>query len=228
MNAMKRDNASAHPAAEYDAGVLKTLPHYEAFHAEILAFVRATRPNPARWLDTGCGTGTLVHRARSVFPQTHFCICDPSREMLAIASSRLGAMAESLGATDTCGLGGEHNGSFDVVSAIQCLHYMDMEGRRKALLRCRELLREEGLFFTFENTRPETEEGESLFLRHWRQFQLDAGKSEAQTEAHLRRYGTEFFPIRVREHLQLLRECGFRTVEPFWFSCMQSGYVCVK
>ena len=116
----------------------------------------------------------------------------------------------------------------DVITAIQCHHYLSREGRAKASRVCYDLLSEGGVYITFENTRPLTEEGITIGKRYWRNFQLSSGRSEEEVEKHLERFDTEYFPITIEEHLKLLRETGFRTVELFWYSYMQAGFYCIK
>ena len=85
-----------------------------------------------------------------------------------------------------------------------------------------------GIFITFENIRPFTEKGVETGKRTWGFYQLSRGKEEESVEKHLQRFGSEYFPITVEEHLKLYRECGFETVELLWYSCMQAGFYCIK
>ena len=116
----------------------------------------------------------------------------------------------------------------DVITAIQCHHYLSREGRAKATGVCYNLLKEGGVYVTFENIRPLTEEGIIIGKRYWGNFQLTYGRTEEEIKEHLERFDTEYFPITVEEHLKLLRETGFRTVELFWYSYMQAGFYCIK
>jgi hypothetical protein len=45
---------------------------------------------------------------------------------------------------------------------------------------------------------------------------------------HLARFGTELKPIRIAEHLALLRETGFSVAEVLWRAHMQAGFYAVK
>lgn len=223
------DNKTAHAAGEYDAGIAKTIPYYQAFHAEALRVVEARDPSPRSWLDTGCGTGTLVREASARFPDTEFFLSDPSVEMLGIAVAKNeGARVRVLGAWPSERIPADHDGRFDVVTAIQAHHYLDRAGRVAATRRCRDLLRPGGIYIAFENTRPLTAEGEALFKEYWRRFQIHAGKSEEAVRKHMDRYGVEYFPITVPEHIEGLRAAGFSTVELLWYSYMQSGYLCIR
>jgi tRNA (cmo5U34)-methyltransferase len=73
------DNASAHPADRYDAEVRKVIPFYDTIQSETLDLVRFIAGEPARWVDTGTGTGALVERALVVFPRTQFVLAGDVR-----------------------------------------------------------------------------------------------------------------------------------------------------
>jgi tRNA (cmo5U34)-methyltransferase len=223
-----RDNLSSHPAGVYDGAVRSTIPYYDCLHQETCAWVRVIRPDVREWLDTGCGTGTLVARCLPVFPEARFTLADPSPQMLSVARQRLRDRVHFL---DPCASGElplELRGSFQVLTAIQCHHYLNGEGRRAATERCFQMLAPDGAFITFENVRPATEQGMIWGRARWRDFQIEHGKSPEDADGHLARLGTEFFPISLDAHLELLQQTGFRTVELLWKSCLQAGFVAVK
>lgn len=71
------DNTTPHLSDEYDKQVLKTIPYYQAIHQETINLVRIIKPGCRFWMDTGCGTGSLVDQAYEVFPEAEFYVCDP-------------------------------------------------------------------------------------------------------------------------------------------------------
>ena len=83
------DNTTPHRAAEYDAGILRTVPLYRQFHTETIDLVRTLQPGASTWLDTGCGTGYLVEQALPLFPGARFFLADPAQTMLDVARARL-------------------------------------------------------------------------------------------------------------------------------------------
>jgi tRNA (cmo5U34)-methyltransferase len=65
-------------------------------------------------------------------------------------------------------------------------------------------------------------------LQRWRQHQLDSGKPAEEVEKHISRYGVELLPITIEQHLALLRQVGFSTVEILWASGLQAGFYAIK
>lgn len=225
-------NATPHLPEDYDARISGVLPYYSSFHQETINFVKSFPSSPKVWIDTGCGTGSLVNKAIEEFPDTKFLLLDPSEGMLDQAKGKLSSYPatrlEFLRASPTQKFTQKLEEKPDVITAIQCHHYLSREARTKATKVCHDLLKEGGVYITFENIRPLTEEGISIGKRYWSDFQLTHGRSEEEIKDHLERFDTEYFPITVEEHLELLRKTGFKTVELFWYSYMQAGFYCIK
>lgn len=225
-------NSTPHLPEDYDAQISSVLPYYSSFHEETLRLVRSLPRTPKIWMDTGCGTGSLVNKAINEFPDTKFLLLDPSEGMLEQAKQKLSPCPAErlkiLKSSPTQEFSQELDEKPDVITAIQCHHYLKREERAKATGICYNLLKEGGIYITFENIRPLTEEGVALGKRYWGNFQSAQRRSEEEIQKHLERFDTEYFPITVEEHLELLRKTGFRTVELFWYSYMQAGFYCIK
>ncbi len=222
------DNATAHSSSDYDKSVRKSIPFYDQFHEATINIVASYKKDPLVWIDVGCGTGTFVERAYDVFPTTAFVLADPSPAMLAFAANKLNGKDRVTIIKPIAAEGLHLPEQADVVSAIQSLHYLDAHQRKKALKNCFRLLRTGGIFVTFENIRPLTEKGIEVGKSNWKRYQVKAGKSLEDAEKHVERFGVEFFPITIEEHLRLLRDAGFSVVELLWYSYVQAGFYCIK
>lgn len=224
-----RDNKTSQSAQEYDANVGKTIPLYRFFHEQSLRLIEVCHPQPATWLDTGCGSGILVAEAARRFEETHFTLADPSSAMLEVAQAKLppqtGRYSYINAGTEDLDLPPD---SFDIITAVLSHHYVSPEVRRDITKKCCNLLRPGGMYITFESIRPLTEAGLKIGLERWRQAQLQAGKSPEAVTKHISRYGIEFLPITIAEHLEVLQNSGFTTVELFWASYLQAGFYAVK
>ncbi|MFZ5645937.1 MAG: class I SAM-dependent methyltransferase [Bacillota bacterium] len=223
------ENTTPHKASEYDGKVSQVIPGYGLFHEQIIDLIRCYNSTPGVWLDTGCGTGSLVLKAYKRFVDTSFILADPSASMLKIAKEKLAGekRVRFLDPAGTQELALPEN-STDVVTAVMSHHYLDNGGRKKATANCFRMLKKGGLFITFENIRPSTEEGIQIGLERWKKFQTGQGRSEEEAKKHLARFDAEFFPVTIGEHLNLLRETGFKAAEILWASYMQAGFYAIK
>jgi len=231
---MMIDNSSAHSSSDYDAEIAATLPYLDLFYQATIDVVRAisettgdNRP-PRRWLDTGCGTGAFCAEAMRKFPNTEFTLADPSVAMLEIAKGKAGTSDHvSFELSGTAGLG-FLDGYFDVISAIQCHHYLDQAGRAQATANCFRMLRVGGIYVEFENILPLTQRGQDIGLQMWKTYQIEHGKAPAQAADHIGRFNTGYFPISIPDHLALLEDTGFTVTEILWASFMQAGFYAIK
>jgi tRNA (cmo5U34)-methyltransferase len=222
------DNLTAHRSSDYDSQIRRTIPYYDAFHEETINLVAVYTPDPRLWVDTGGETGTLVDLAYRRFPRTELFLADPAPGMLRVAKEKLKGKdrVTILGPVDSIGLKAPKE--VDVITAIQVHHYMKPDDRRACIDNLQRLLRSGGIFVTFENIRPMTGQGVENAKNSWVRFQLEQGSGREAVRSHLERFGVEYFPLTVEEHLEMLRTCGFRAVELLWYSVMQAGFYCIK
>jgi tRNA (cmo5U34)-methyltransferase len=226
------DNSSSHRSEVYDLQITDTIPYYGSFHDETINIVKIILREPKIWLDTGCGTGTLVKKGIKYFNNTNFILTDPSVEMLDLARSKLSKHPQEkinfLEPMETSKISLDDNFKPDVITAIQAHHYMSREDRFKATKTCYNLLNDNGVYITFENIRPATEEGVEIVKKYVENFQISKGRDKETVENNLKRFDVEYFPIKVDEHSLLLEKTGFKVVEMFWMSYMQAGFYCIK
>jgi tRNA (cmo5U34)-methyltransferase len=228
----KKDNSTPYQSEQYDTHVVDTLPYYDSYHQETINLIKALPFKPELWLDTGCGTGSLVQNALLEFSDTEFLLLDPSEAMIKQAKLKLteknSERLRFLKPSPTQDFSQELDKKPDIITAIQCHHYLSPGDRLKAVEVCYNLLKEEGAFVTFENIRPLTDNGIEIGKKYWKNFQLDRGKDIEEIEQHLDRFDVEYFPITIEDHLSILRNAGFKTVELLWYSYLQAGFYCIK
>lgn len=216
------DNKSAFRASNYDRKIKQTLPYYDEFYEQVVELVKILNHNAVRWLDIGCGTGKMGSVAFENVEIEKFVFCDSSDEMIRIAKERFKRHNAEFSVCDVQQL--DYVNEFDVITAIQVNHYLHIDERRIALQKCYEALKDKGLFISFENFAPFTDLGKSVYLEKWKRYQMEQGKSLQECNKHIERYGKEYFPISLSEHMELMRDCGFGIVEVLWLSNMQTGF----
>ena len=221
------DNTTPFKVNAYDENVPKVIPFYSELSEQVISVIRAFFPDKRlALLDTGCGTGTFALKALERLDIERLTLCDPSENMLNDARAKLaGRNCELLD------IGSEKMmfvNEFDVVTAIQSHHYFDPLTRERAVANCFRALKKGGIFIYFENTAPLTDTGREILLKRLGEYQLSSGRTQEETDSHLARYGVEYFPINIKEHLEMLEQTGFEVCELFWQSYMQCGFYAVK
>lgn len=220
------DNRSAYNSNVYDANIINTLPYYREYHNQIMDLVRAMGLKDISWLDTGCGTGTLCSRVLEERDDVRFTLCDPSEQMLERAKEKL--QGRDIRFLNVQSQDLTFDSEFDVVTAVQCHHYLKPDARRTAVMNCCRALKENGVFVTFENIKMTTGESDSIALKRWENFLSDHLNDPEKVAHHMNRRGVEVFPITIEEHIKLLRKCGFKSVDVLWTSYLQAGFWAIK
>ena len=220
------DNRSAYNSNVYDENIVNTLPYYREFHNQITDLVKVMGFKDITWLDTGCGTGTLAARVLEEREDVRFTLCDPSEQMLERAKEKLNGRDVRFLNLQSQDL--SFDSEFDVVTAVQCHHYRQPEQRRSAVQNCFRALKQNGVFVTFENVKMTTDESDRIALKRWENFLSDHLRDPEKVAHHINRRGVEVFPITIEEHIKLLRECGFKSVDVLWNSYLQAGFWAVK
>lgn len=222
------DNKSSYNSFEYDGKINRTLPYYEEFHKQVIDVIRVLNFNQVKWLDTGCGTGMTARKALEELGEMDidFTLCDISNEMLSIAKGILGDSGITYRNISSQEL--DYSEQFDVVTAIQCHHYLSKTERKTAVEKCYNALKENGIFIAFENIRLENDEADLIAVKRWKNYMISNGKTQQEVLEHAGRRGKAVFPITVTEHLELLKNSGFQCVELLWFSYMQAGFFAIK
>lgn len=223
---MQNDNTTPLSAKEYDEKISNTIPYYVDFHTQTLSVVRNMGFEKINWLDLGCGTGTLENKAFQMFKDVQFTMVDPSDKMLEKAQENNSHLQATYLCTSSDAI--EFDNEFDVVTAIQSHHYMREEARRKAAENVYRALRDRGVYIMFENVIPESEETKKFELQRWGIYQKDHGKSDDEVKNHIARCGVNYFPLTINQHIELLKEAGFRIIHVFWYSYMQVGMYAMK
>lgn len=222
-------NKTPFKAADYDKNVRKVIPLYDLIYEQIIDLISVYfGRKPLAILDTGCGSGNLGVSASEKLNVSELVLCDPSEDMLEVTREKLKPKGSyctfrRIGSEQL-----DYSERFDVVTAIQSHGYFDRAGRELAVKNCFNALKKGGLFICFENTAPFTKRGREVMLDRVANFGINAGRTPEETAAHTARYGTEFFPLTIKEYIELLNSVGFESAELFWHSYMQSGFYGVK
>ena len=221
-----KENSTPFDVAEYDRQIKRTLPFYEEMFQQVVDIVRILNLQSLRWLDVGCGTGKMARTVLDNFDIQKMVCIDVEQEMLErVESLRDDEKVEFL-QCDVRQL--PYQEMFDIVTAIQVNHYFKKNDRIAAIKNCYDALAENGIYISFENFAPDSEEGAGLYLERWKQFQIANGKTKEEADLHIKRYGQNYFPISISESIGLLKDCGFHMVEIFWVSYMQVGILARK
>ena len=218
-------NSNLYDSSIYDKHIEDVLPFYSQYHEQIIDLVNTYKQDA---IDSGCGTGSLAKKVLEKRKNVRFTLSDPSESMLQEAEKKLDAKENKIKFINMASHQFEFEEEFDIITAVQCHHYYTKDERKKALLKCYRALRKDGIFLCFENIKMSSEISDALAMKRWIKFLQKHGNSQEEIQKQIDRRGVETLPITVENHLEMLNEVGFRSVDLLWVSYLQAGFFAVK
>jgi len=171
--------------------------------------------SPGRVLDAGCGPGFFAERLLERGAEV--TVLDFSEAMLDRARERLGERVRYVLA-DLDGDWSAAGDGFDLVLAVQCVHHLDDDGKRRAMGNAHRALRPGGLYLQSD---PVAVVQFEQCVALWNRARVAAGFEAlpetfdvAEREATLARNGDLLAPLGAQ--LEWLREAGFDPAVCFW------------
>jgi tRNA (cmo5U34)-methyltransferase len=194
------------------------LPEYSHALSLIVEALRPSLPPSPRIVDLGAGTGNLSRRVLAGIPDCHVTLVDFSDNMLAASKTVLAAFE---GRYDTvrqdffqaaCPAGSVHG----VVSSF-AIHHARGDGEYLSLYRkIRAWLPPRGVFACCDVVEGGNADWTRLNEEGWRQHLRSASFEEDQIARIFANYRSEDTPISVPQHLVLLAQAGFASVDVLW------------
>jgi tRNA (cmo5U34)-methyltransferase len=77
-------------ADEFDKIILKLIPHYTEMIEALVMSIPFERDRQIKEIDLGCGSGTIAHKVKTVFPNSHISCLDIAENMIKMAQVKLG------------------------------------------------------------------------------------------------------------------------------------------
>ncbi|HEY8139624.1 MAG TPA: methyltransferase domain-containing protein, partial [Nitrososphaera sp.] len=173
----------------------------EATHWDHFAFLNAIRRNKSldlllrkgcRFLDVGCGTGTLIAKLLNEYPRTNFVGIDASRKAIGQARKLLGAKTFRLMKAEAMAFSNE----FDIAYLGESLY--SAQNKQKATDNCFRALKKNGIIAVIEGLLPTSE------------IRADENKLIMGMQLDFALQGHRF--LTSKEIQSILKKSGFRSV----------------
>jgi len=215
----------------YGLQIPKWFPDYLYVHDLICEVIRPYILSEALILDLGGGTGRIAKLLLDVFPSCRIVIQDISANMLSEVPNKLN---DHTGRFD-CVVGDffaetfvlKYN-QFDCVVSVHAIHHgRNVDAYRNLYLKIYNSLKPGGCFACLDNVAGDTIELATLSYASW----AESLRSEYDSEGIREIVETtirEDSPLSLREHLEILSECGFNHTDVVWKKYIFGLYVGIK
>jgi tRNA (cmo5U34)-methyltransferase len=204
---------------DYGGSMARWIPEHDYAQQLLVDALRLHLPARARVLDLGAGTGRVSRLVLEAFEDCHVTLVDFSEAMLKEAPGKLAAHAGRFGVQ----LGDFFDpglalptGAFDtVVSVFAVCHGRGVADYQRLYQRISRWLKPGGLFLCCDHVLGDSAAFTLLNVAGWRAY-MEREQSRESAQAGIRSTYDEDSPLPLRQHLDLLREAGFETVDILW------------
>lgn len=218
------------PAA-YGLQIPKWFPDYDYVHDLICDILQSYLSCEAQVLELGGGTGRVAKLLLDRFPSCCILLQDISANMLSEVPNKLKEHAGRFECVEgdffakTFDL--EPN-QFDSVVSVHAIHHgRHSEDYRNLYQKIYKWLKPAGCFVCLDNVAGDTLELATQYYASWAdtlKSRYDAERIRWIVETTIR----EDSPLSLREHLEILSECGFNRTDVVWKKYIFSLYIGIK
>lgn len=217
-------------ATEYEKGIRRTLPTYDAMLRLTQTFFQATLPDQANFIVVGAGSGNEILQLAEQKPEWSFVGIDPAAAMLHFATERLNTLPNNITLLHGTLLETELPESlFDAASCILVLHFIKSYEEKLATLKVIAQHLKPGAPFVLVSKYGQLGSSETeLQFDLWRAYWLQHTKLTVEQVADMEQSIRSLSFLREEDILTLLQEAGFTQPSRFFATTLFGGWVCHK
>lgn len=216
-------------ANEYDRGVRRTLPTYDAIFRLVQTYLRKHVVDNAEILVVGAGGGNELAILAPQNPSWAFTAVDPSEPMLELAKQKAKQfqLKNELRFIEGTIEDVDVTNEFDAATFMLVLHFIERDEEKLAQLKSIRKRLKKGASFVIATMFGDTESAEfDEQVALWKAYWLDATKlsEEEVNEMENTVRGLSFLP--EGKIVEMLKEAGFGNIAKFFTTNMFGGWIC--
>lgn len=201
--------------ADYDATIVRYIPHYHELIATLTQWLVGHVPADARVIDLGCGTGALAAAVAAALPAATIDLVDADAGMLTAARARLardaarvqtrqGDFADGLAPCDA------------VVATLSLRHVPTPEAKRTLYTAIHAALRPGGALLIGDCVLYPDGRGEARARHDWAAHMQAHGLTADEARAAFAQWDAEDHYLPIATELELLRAADFTRPDVYW------------
>ncbi len=215
----KSDNVKTHfeeEAKEFDEIILKLIPHYKDMINALVSSIPFDHDNSIRVLDLGCGTGTVTKTLKEQFKNARITCLDLAENMIEMAKIKL------QGYNDIDYVLGDFydynfNERYDVIVSSLALHHLVTdEDKKDFYIKIYDALTQGGIFLNADVVLGSNSYAQKLYINKWKEFMNLSVDMKEIEEKWIPAAEEEDHPAKLIDHIDWLREIGFKDVDVIW------------
>ena len=218
-------------SAEYERGIRRTLPSYDAMLRLSQAFLQMALPEKAHILIAGVGSGNELLHFADANHAWQFTALDPSQAMLAITKQKLSeqAVQNCTQLVEGTVLNASLTNQFDGATCLLVLHFIKTRAEQVATIKklAQHLKQGAPFIVVCKCGKQGTEQTEQQFDL-WRAYWLKNTKLSVEQVASMEKQIRSLSFITEQEMLCILNDAGFEKITRFFSTTLFCGWTCYK
>lgn len=215
-------------AAQYDGIIKNLIPYYHNMVEVLVNTLPFGNSREIEMIDLGCGTGTISRAVRDVFPKAKLTCVDISEKMLKVAAGKLSDVSDATFI----------NRNFDdfifdqkydaVVSSLALHHLETKQDKLEFYKKIYSCLNDGGVFINADVVLASSEELQKRYIEQWKSFMSKNVPEDEVKNKWIPTYYEEDRPVSMMDHIEMLKDAGFKTIDIVWKYYNFAVYMAVK
>ena len=217
-------------ATEYEKGIRRTLPSYDAMLRLTQTFFQSALPDEAQFLVVGAGSGNEILQLAEQKPHWSFVGVDPAEAMLHFAKERLNTLPNNITLLHGTLLDTKLPiTQFDAASCLLVLHFIESYEEKLTTLKAIARHLKPGAPFVLVSKYGQLGSTETeLQFDLWRAYWLQHTKLTSEQVADMEQSVRALSYMSEKDILTLLQEAGFSQPSRFFATTLFGGWICRK
>lgn len=198
-------------AKQYDEIIRTLIPNYELMVDVLVSLLPFDGQQVFSMIDLGCGTGTISKAVKDCFPNVRVTCVDIAGNMVDIAKQKVGA--------DTKLIQADFNDfdfpeKFDAVVSSLALHHLVTDADKLNFYRkIYDALNPGGLLVNIDVVLGSNEALQNVYMEKWKAFMISNTSRQEVEQKWIPTYYAEDRPATLISHLDMLKTCGFASID---------------
>ena len=201
-------------AEAFDKNILKLIPYYTEMIDALVLSIPFEKDKQIKIMDLGCGTGTIALKIKTAFSNPEISCLDIAENMIKMAQIKLG---ENIGYYVNDFYKFNFDKKYDVIISSLALHHLANDKDKKMFYgKIYNALTDNGVFYNADMVLGSNSHLQDLYMSKWKTFM---GKSVPLDEIEnkwIEKYNAEDRPAGLMNHIDMLKETGFKNIDVVW------------
>jgi tRNA (cmo5U34)-methyltransferase len=212
-------------AKEFDKTILKLIPYYNEMIDALVLSIPFEKYKQIKIIDLGCGTGTIAHKLKTAFPNSEISCLDIAENMIKMAQIKLG---ENINYYINDFYEFNFDKKYDVIISSLALHHLENDEDKKMFYRkIYNALADNGVFYNADVVLGSNKHLQDLYIAKWKTFMEKNVSIDEIENKWIVKYKSEDRPTSLVNHINWLKDIGFKNIDVVWKYynyCVYGGY----